>query len=186
MIRFENTTAAQRIAAFPRAIYRVTVERNPLAALSFATGTLNWPRVVRDLVDNSANPAAFALGGGASAVLDSDRVATLDFQAKATAANAVTVADLVNAIERASKYARIVAVRREPPAPGYSAGGPDALDAEREARNAAEREAQRERSPLGAITGGLTFTRNVLVVAAIVAAAVAAYRLFPNTFKVKS
>lgn len=180
MIRYENTTTAQRIAAFPRAVYRITIERNPLSALSFATGTLSWRRVVRDIVDKSANPAAFALGGAAEAVLDSDRVATLDFQAKATAGNSTTVADLLTAVENASRYARIVSVRREAPIGGISAGGIDQLAADRAGVNQSEQERFQASSLTARIGDAITGTKRVLLVLAVVAVAVAAYRLFPT------
>jgi len=180
VIRYENTNSSQRIAAFPRAMYYVSIERNPLSALSYATGALKWPRVVADVVDQSANPAAFAHGGNANAVLDTDKVATLAFQAKATASNSVTVADLVNAVGRASSYARVTVVRRGPPIEGLSVGGPDKLAAERERQQQAERERNAAESPAAVIAGGLRTVRTVLILAVIVAAAVAAYNLVPS------
>jgi len=181
VIRFENTNESQRIAAFPRALYYVTIERNPLAALSFATGALSWPDVVAKVIDRSANPAAFALGGSAEAVLTGDKVATLVFQAKATAGPSTAVADLVNAVNGASSYARVITVRRGDPLPGTSQGGADALAEERQRQQRAERERQAAEGPVAAIGQALRTGRNVLIIAVVVAAAVAAYRLFPDS-----
>lgn len=179
MVRFVNTGAAQRITAYPRAVYRIVIQRAPGAWLSFVTGTLRWRRVVEDVINGSANPAAFALGGNLAAVLDGDTVATLDFQAKSTATTA-TVADLVNAVEAASPYANVVSVERIGPVPGYSAGGPEALETEREQQQDAERERAQSEGPAAMVAGALRTTRTVLIVAVIVAAAVAAANLIPR------
>lgn len=170
VITFTNTYAAQPIREHPRATYRVVIERSPGAYLSFLTGVLRWPKVVSDVVNASGNPAASALGGSTEPVLSGDTVATLDFLAKRTAVTA-TVADLVNAVDAASPYARVASVTRRDPVPGFSEGGPDVFNAERAAEQEATQE-RAERESLGAqLAGGLGVLRNyggLVAVAAVV------------------
>jgi hypothetical protein len=181
VIRFQNTAPSDRITATPRALFRVVVERVPTAWLSYATGALSWREQVQKIIDNGSNPAAYPLGGAVEAVLDTDRVATLDYVAKSTAGSNVTVADLVNAIEAASQYARVVSVARVGVVPATSEGGVDKLAADRETTTQTER----ERAAEGGIAGALKSVRSVLILAVIVAAGVAAYRLFPTKASTK-
>lgn len=181
MIRFVNTSPSDRITATPRALFRVVVERSAGAYLSYVTGVLNWRDEVQKIIDRGANPAAYPLGGAVEAVLDTDRVATLDYVAKSTAGSNVTVADLVNAIENATPYANVVSVSRVGVVPATSEGGVDKLAADRETSTQSER----ERAAEGGIAGALRGVRSVLILAVVVAAGVAAYRLFPTKASTK-
>lgn len=174
-----DVTPAQSIASYPRATYRIVIERNPLAQLSFATGTLQWRSVVQDVVNNSSNPAASALGGAAD-VLNTDRVATIDFRSKTTAGSSVKVADLITAVQGASPWARMVSIERNPPVPGFRDGGPDALAADRERTQQQERERADADSFTSTLARGLRTTRTVAIVLAVAAVAVAAYIYLPR------
>ncbi|MBX3704585.1 MAG: hypothetical protein KF822_12490 [Steroidobacteraceae bacterium] len=178
-MRFLNTFPEQRIAAYPRAVYRVVIERAPGAALSYLTGVLRWPAVVQAVQDRSVNRAAFPLGRGDAGVLARDTVATLDYQAATDAGNA-TVADLANAVQGASSYARVVSVERREPVPGVGAGGVDAFNADKAEATAAARKEAAETGVLAQLAGALKVGRNVLILAVIVAAGVAAYNLVPR------
>lgn len=174
-IRFQNTSPSDRITATPRALFRVVVARDAGAFLSYLSGVLNWRTEVQKIID-AGNPAAYPLGGAADAVLATDRVATLDYVAKSSASASVTVADMVNALNAASKYAHVVSVARVGYVPPTSEGGADKLAADREATQQKEREI----SETTGITGALRSVRSVLVLAVVVGAAIAAYRLFPS------
>lgn len=173
MVRFsQNTSPSDRIIATPRALFRVVIERAPGAFLSYLTGALEWRKVVQSVIDKSANPAAYPLGGAVEGVLNTDRVATLDFVAKSTAGSSVTVADLVNALNDASEYARVVSVDRV----GVVPPSVDELTRDRETTTQGER----ERAEQEGISGALRSVRSVLTLAVIAGALYAAYRLFPN------
>jgi hypothetical protein len=177
VIRFDTgLSPSDRITATPRALFRVVIERAPGAYLSYASGWLNWREQVQKVVDNSSNPAAYYLGGGVEAVLVSDRVATLNFVAKSTAGSSVTIADLVNAIDRANPYARVVSIARVGVVPATSAGGIDKLASD---TGATQDDARKVAETTG-IVGALKSVRTVVIVAIVVAAAIGAYRLFPT------
>lgn len=168
MIGYLGTRAGDPLNAHPRAVLRVTIERAGFAGLSFLTGTLTWRGVVERVLDRTATPAAFPLGGALSGLTNDDRVATIDYRV-GTHPGSATVGDFAAGVDAASQYARVVQVELRPPVPGFSEGGPTELAAERnESQDAARLEAERT-SLTARIADVARGTERVVIAAAIVA-----------------
>lgn len=176
---YTNTSPSQPLALYPRAVYRVVVERSGLTALSYATGLLKWRQVVEGMIERSASPAGFALGGGLDNVTNADTTAVVDYRA-GSHPGALTVSALVQAIEDATPYSSVVSITRRDPVPAESQGGAGALAAERDAAQGTAR-ADAEASSLSArITGALKGARTVFIAGAVIAVVVLAVIYLPK------
>lgn len=176
MVEYIGTSPSQPIALYPRAVYRVVVERDGLTALSFATGLLRWRQVVEGMIDRSASPAGFPLGGGLDNVTNEDRTAVVDYRA-GSHPGTLTVADLVRAIEDATPYSAVVSITRRDPVP---AGGVDELAAERDVVKAGaevDADAGTVFAKLKGFAGGF---RTVFVAGAVVAVVVLVFVYLPK------
>lgn len=176
MVQYNNTSPSQPLALHPRAVYRVVVERGGVSALSYATGLLKWRQVVEGMIERSASPAGFPLGGGLDNLTNEDRTAVVDYRA-GSHPGTLTVSDLVRAVEDATPYSSVVSITRRDPVP---AGGGDVLAAERDALKG-EAEAEADASTLFAklkdAAGGF---RTVFVAGAVIALVVLAVIYLPK------
>lgn len=166
---YKNTTPSAPIATYPRAIYRVVVERRAFYAFDYLTRFVTWPGVVLSVIENSATVAGFPISAPEKTVTNDDSVATLDYRA-GSHPGAATVADLVRAVDESSKYISVKSVERLAPVPAESQGGAQALDASRDATQAAEQVTAENESVFGQLGAGLSST--VKYVAVLLAASV--------------
>lgn len=179
MTLYVNTSPSQPLTLYPRAVYRVVVERDGLTALSYATGLLRWRQVVEGVIDRSASPAGFPLGGGLDNVTNADTTAVLDYRA-GSHPGTLTVSALVRAIEDATPYAGVVSITRRDPVPAESEGGADALAAERDAAQDVARTTAESETLSARITGALKGARTVFVAGAVIALVVLAVVYLPK------
>lgn len=177
--QYVNTSPSQPLSLYPRAVYRVVVERAGVSALSYATGLLRWRQVVEGMIDRSGSPAGFALGGGLDNVTNEDTTAVVDYRA-GSHPGTLTVSALVRAIEDATPYSSVVSITRRDPVPAASEGGADALAAERDAAQAKARTVAESESLSARITGALKGARTVFVAGAVVALVVLAVIYLPK------
>lgn len=179
MVTYNNTSPSQPLTLYPRAVYRVVVERSGLTALSYATGLLVWRQVVEGILDRSVSPAGFPLGGGLDNVTNEDTTAVLDYRAGSHPGSLV-VADLVRAVEDATPYASVVSITRRDPVPSVSQGGGDALAAERDAAQGTARQEAAATSFTSRLTDVLKGTRTVFIAGAVIAVVVLAVIYLPR------
>ena len=182
MTAYANASPSDPIALHPRAVYRVVVERAGWKIVSpydWATGALRWRQVVEGVIDRSASPAGFPLGGGLDNVTNEDTTAVLDYRAGSHPGTLV-VSDLVRAIEDATPYAGVVSITRRAPVPSLSEGGAGALAAERDAAQDTARDVAESESFAARITGALKGTRTVFVAGAVIALVVLAVIYLPK------
>lgn len=141
-VEYINTTPSQPLSLYPRAVYRVVVERDGFTALSYLTGALRWRQVVEGMVNRSASPAGFPLGGGLDNITNDDTTAVVDYRAGSDP-RSLTVSALVQAIEDATPYTKVASITRLGTVPPLSEGGPGILAVGRDiAQDAAEADAQ--------------------------------------------
>lgn len=179
MVRYIGTSPSEPLALHPRGVFRVVVGRAGGAYLSFLTGTLRWRQVVEGMIDRSASPAGFPLGGGLDNVTNRDLTAVVDYRV-ASHPGTLTVSALVRAVEEATPFSNVVSIARIGPVPRESAGGAGALAGQRDdVQGEANRTAEAE-SPIARITGVLKGTRTVLVAGAIIALVVLAVVYLPK------
>lgn len=177
MTRYTNTRAGELIAATPRAVYLITIERAGLSALSFATGTLRWRDVVARVLDRSTSAAGFPIGANLGNVTNDDRTAVLSYLAGTNPGRA-TVADLAATVDAASPYASVIAVERIPPVSGNATGGIGALENRQAAEAERARQEAAERTLTARVAGALrTSAGTVQLIAAAVIVAGLVYLL---------
>lgn len=153
MVSYVNTSSAGALGAYPRARYRLTVERAGLSSVSFALGVLSWPNVVAQ-VQEAIGRSGFGIPLGSPRPADSDRVAVLDVRAPTSPGTGDSVGDLVTAANAGSDYARVVRVERLPPVPGFS---DPARSADNDAREAEATRAASDAERSGLLDGLRTF-----------------------------
>lgn len=143
MIVYVNTSALGLLTAYPRAVYRVTMERAGVSALSYATGLLRWRTVVTEVID-AIGRSRYGIVLGTPLPSDADRTAVIEVRAPTAPGTADSVSGLVTAANAGSPYARVVRVERLPPVPGAGS----AAEAERQAGREAEQDrAERAQGP---------------------------------------
>lgn len=125
-VQYINTTPSQPLALHPRAVYRVVVEREGVAAPLFLVGALRWRQVVEGMIDRTASPAGFPLGGGLDNITNDDTTAVVDYRA-GSHPGSLTVSSLVQNIEDSTIYTRVVSITRLGTVPPLSEGGPGIL-----------------------------------------------------------
>lgn len=119
-IVYVNTGAQQALAQHPRAVYRVTLQRQGVASLVFASGVVTWPDVVEQVVSAAGySPYGVPLGYARPGVQDASAV--VEIRAESSEANpgsiSASVGDLARVMDTASSFARVVRVERLPPVP---------------------------------------------------------------------
>lgn len=173
-VQYVNTTPSQPISLYPRAVYRVVVERDGFVSLSYLTGALRWRQVVEGMIDRSSSPAGFPLGGGLDNITNDDTTAVVDYRAGSNPGS-LTVSALVQAIEDATPYTQVVSITRLGTVPPISQGGPGVLAAGRDqaqdaaqAKSDAESFTARATSYLGSLGRYAALGLGVAVVAVLV------------------
>jgi hypothetical protein len=116
---YVNTAPTQLLGTHPRAVYRITVERAGLSALSFATGSLKWADVVEQTV-SAVGRSPFGVPLGYPRPADSDAVAVFEVRAPTAPSSGDSVGDLVRVTDDATSFSRVARIERLPPVPGAS------------------------------------------------------------------
>lgn len=174
---YSGTHGAARLSDSPRRVYRVTVAKTGALALRNAAfwpfSSWSFAQAVRVAVDAGLSPVARYLGN--PSVESNDSRAVFDVMAASGAAG-TTVRELVALIESRSRFWRVVEIADAGDVPGFSSGGPGALDSGRDTALDAARDAARADSLFGRVGSafaGLNDALRSLVVALVLAGLVA-------------
>lgn len=145
-ITYVGTQANALLNAYPRAVYRMTLGRAGVSALSYATGLLKWRDQVTQVIEGIGR-SGFGIVLGTPLPSDADTVAVIEVRAPTNPASGDSVGDLVRAAENASPYSKVTRVERLGPVPGFSDPG---AQADRQAG----RESEQGRAAQEAATSG--------------------------------
>ena len=153
-VAYVNTSPQSAIAQFPRAVYRISLQRQGIASLVMAAGVVSWPSVVESVADAAARaPYAVALGYSPPGVQDS--TAIIEVRAESGVGISDSVGDLARVLDTASSFARVTRIERLPPVP--VAGSQEERDrtASRQAAEVAATQAAQESGILAKLKGAL-------------------------------
>lgn len=140
-------SSGTRLAAVPRTRFRVTLGRSAAFTAQAAAlwpWAVSWPEAVRRVLDTGAAPIAYPVTG-TPRVEPGDTRAVVEYMPTANAGGA-TAFDLAQRIEAASSLVNVLSVEDIGPVPGYSQGGVIAVEQDRDAAQAAAREAAADSS----------------------------------------
>lgn len=126
MVTYSGISGASSLAQLPaRSVLRVSFVRanDALDVLTF--GREPWRDIVQGVIDAGASPYAFPITANAGVGNDS-RAATIDYRLATRPSG--TVADFLEMVRSASRYARPVSVEMIGTVPGNSDGGAIAVE----------------------------------------------------------
>lgn len=132
-VTYKSVQPGERLnMPFPRAVYRATfVRQNRVQDWITSTGISGreWRQIVADL-ETAIPRTGMAFQLGTAAASTDDTTAVIDMRVSSQA-GAVTVADLANALNDVTPFAKLTTLERFPEVPGFAGGGPATMDAGR-------------------------------------------------------